>query len=100
LLQNNHLLDLGDIIDEVYKRKPEWKCILDVPQTPPVDVDLQWVGREKQLNQLEQWAKENIYMHLLQIKTKQMYRCPLVHGGLGVGMFLLCYHLLIVHRQD
>ena len=61
-----------------------------MPQTPSIDFTLQWVGQEKQLNQLEQWAMNNISMHLLQIKTKQMYRFPL---ALGVGMFLLCFQL-------
>ena len=62
-----------------------------MPEKPPVDVDLQWAGRQKQLSELEDWANDNICCHLLHIKTLQMYRCPLVYGELGVGMSLLQY---------
>ena len=84
-----YFLGLGELIDDLYKQKPEWKCVLDTPEKPPVDIDLQWVGRPKELALLKTWAKENIGSHLHQRKTKQMYRYPLVHGGLGDGM--LCW---------
>ena len=77
----------------MYKQKPSWKCVLDTPEKPPVEVNLKWVGRPKELAELEEWAKKNIANHLLQSTTKQKYRCPLVHGGLGVGT--LCWSLQV-----
>jgi len=92
LLPSGAKKDLKGIIEQIYKEKPDWKCVLDFPENFPVDMNLGWVGREKELEQLEGWAKENIANHLLEKMTKQMYRCPLVHGGLGAGKTRLVSH--------
>ena len=84
--------DLSQIIDGVYKHNPTWKCVLEKPEQPPVAVALHWVGREKELQQLEEWSLNNISYHIQQEPTKQMYRSPLVHGGLGVGKSRLVVH--------
>jgi hypothetical protein len=76
----------------VYQNNPTWKCVLEKPEKPPVAVALHWVGREKELDQLEKWALNNISYHLQQVKTKQMYRSPLVHGGMGVGKTRIVVH--------
>ena len=76
----------------MYKNNPTWKCVLERPEQPPVAIDLHWVGREKELAQLEEWALNNISYHLRKEPTKQMYRCPLVHGGMGVGKSRIVAH--------
>jgi len=41
--------DLKGIIEELYKKNPDWKCVLDFPEKFPVDTNLEWAGREKEL---------------------------------------------------
>jgi hypothetical protein len=75
-------LELGEIVNEKYYKNSKWK-VLEVSEEPPVDVSLPW----DKLEELQQYA--NIKNYLRQTKTKQMYFCPLVYDGIGIGKFLI-----------
>ena len=73
----------------MYAQNPTWKCVLERPEQPPVAIDLHWVGREKELAQLEEWALNNISYHLR--KEPQFLIClhPFLHVPKDIGTFAL-----------
>ena len=76
---------LEDVIDTISKSQPELKCILERPEKLPVDTTLNWVGREKELEDLLKLTLTNVERYTRQVATKQLYSIPLVHGGMGLG---------------
>jgi hypothetical protein len=86
---------LAQIISSIKKDHPTTACVVDTPELVGVDLELQFEGRTKELDQLLSFEKANIDNFERQVKTKQFYSCPLVHGGLGFGKT----RLIVEHNQ-
>ncbi|GAM18881.1 hypothetical protein SAMD00019534_020560 [Acytostelium subglobosum LB1] len=78
-------LTLLSLIERIYQSQPTWKNVMEVPEVPKVSLEFPFVGRESELSQLINSAKQNIKAFQKQERAPQSYRCPVVHGGFGIG---------------
>jgi Cdc6-like AAA superfamily ATPase len=98
---NSSKQDLKTVIEDIYKKNNNWKCLMEKPENLPFDGDIEkFIGREKEIELLLINSDMNITKFLNKVVIPQHYTLPLIYGGMGVGKTsLIAYFSSILEKK-